>query len=146
MQVKLMPNFSHQNVLVTGGTRGIGKAIVQAFLQEGAKVYASYTKNDEAAQAFKQEMQSYGENLQIIKFDVSQLSECEAAFKKIESEVGQLHVLVNNSGVRRDNLLPLMSENDWDQVININLKGTYNMCKLSVLHFLKHRFGRIINI
>jgi 3-oxoacyl-[acyl-carrier protein] reductase len=141
-----MPRFQNQTAIVTGGTRGIGKGITEAFLKEGAKVIATYASNDEAANKFKEEMSQYGDNLILKKFDVSVYSECENFFNQIENEVDKVEVLVNNSGIRKDNILAMMPSEDWDRVLDINLKGTYNMSKLAVLHFLKNRYGRIINM
>jgi 3-oxoacyl-[acyl-carrier protein] reductase len=135
--------FENQNVIVTGGTRGIGRAITEAFLKEGATVVATYANNDEAANAFKSEMEVYGDRLKTAKFDVSSYSECEDFFNQNET---QYHVLVNNSGIRKDNMLAMMPVEDFDRVIDINLKGTFNMSKLAVLNFMKNRYGRIINM
>lgn len=141
-----MFNFENQVVIVTGGTRGIGRGITEAFLKSGAFVIATYVSSDEAASKFKSELNELGEKLELQKFDVSDFSSCENFFKKMEEKYPQIHVVINNSGIRKDNLLAIMPENEWDQVIGINLKGTYNMSKLATLHFMKHRYGRIVNI
>jgi 3-oxoacyl-[acyl-carrier protein] reductase len=143
MRLLMNNRFENQNVIVTGGTRGIGRAITEAFLKEGATVVATYANNDEAANAFKSEMEVYGDRLKTAKFDVSSYSECEDFFNQNET---QYHVLVNNSGIRKDNMLAMMPVEDFDRVIDINLKGTFNMSKLAVLNFMKNRYGRIINM
>lgn len=137
-----MFNFNGQIAVVTGGTRGIGRGITEAFLKNGATVIATYSSNDNAANAFKEEMTTFGERLILKKFDVSKTKECEDFFNSIEA----LDILINNSGIRKDNLLATLSESDWDSVLDINLKGTYNMSKFAVLKMMSKRYGRIINI
>lgn len=137
-----MFNFNDQKVIVTGGTRGIGRGITEAFLKAGATVYATYASNDNAANQFKEEMVTFGERLILKKFDVSQTNECEAFFNEIE----EIDVLINNSGIRKDNLVATLSEEDWDKVLDINLKGTYNMSRFAVLKMMRKRYGRIVNI
>lgn len=141
-----MSNFNDQRVIVTGGTRGIGRGITENFLKEGATVIATYARNDEAANAFKEEMIQYGEKLILKKFDVSKSEECQNFFNEIENEVSSIEILINNSGIRQDNLTASMTDDQWDMVIDINLKGTFNMSKMAVLHMMKNRYGRIINI
>ncbi len=141
-----MRRFENQNIIVTGGTRGIGRGITESFLKEGARVFATYTRNESAAQQFKEENSQYAEKLILKKFDVSQGQDCERAFQEIEQEAEEIHVLVNNSGIRSDSLLATMSEESWDKVLDINLKGTFLMSRLAVMHFLKNRYGRIINM
>ncbi|MCT4643069.1 MAG: 3-oxoacyl-ACP reductase FabG [Bacteriovoracaceae bacterium] len=137
-----MYNFENQTAIVTGGTRGIGAAVTKALLEAGATVYATYCRSDEAANVFKTEMNSFGDKLKLAKFDVSKMNECEAFFETVDD----LHILVNNSGIRKDNIAASMSEDDWDMVLNINLKGTFNMSKHAVLKMMKNRYGRIINM
>jgi 3-oxoacyl-[acyl-carrier protein] reductase len=141
-----MQDFNNQVAIITGGTRGIGRGITEAFLKKGATVVATYASNDTAANNFKEEMIQYGEKLILKKFNVASFSECESFYKEIENEVPQIDILINNSGIRKDNLTPSMSEDEWDSVIDINLKGTFNMSKFAVLHMMKHRYGRIINM
>lgn len=139
-------SFESQTVIVTGGTRGIGAGIVESFLSKGARVVATYSGNDEAARKFKEKHAQYGEKLVLKKFNVQNTQEVEAFFQDFEKEFPSLEVLVNNAGIRKDNILPSMSENDWDAVIDVNLKGTYNMTKSAVLLMMKNRYGRIINM
>jgi 3-oxoacyl-[acyl-carrier protein] reductase len=141
-----MYDFNDQRVIVTGGTRGIGKGITQSFLKSGATVIATYASNDEAANRFKEEMIQYGDRLILKKFDVSKATECAAFFQDIEQTVPSIEVLVNNSGIRKDNLTASMTDEEWDRVIDINLKGTFNMSKHATLHMMRNRYGRIINI
>ncbi|MBL7664697.1 MAG: 3-oxoacyl-ACP reductase FabG [Bacteriovoracaceae bacterium] len=141
-----MLKFQNQNVIVTGGTRGIGRAITEAFLKEGAKVVATYFSQDEAAMKFKESMGSYGEQLILKKFDIASFEQCQKFFHEVEAELNNVHVLINNSGIRKDNLAAVMSPDDWDKVLNTNLKGSFYMSQLAVLNFLKNRYGRIVNI
>lgn len=136
--------FNEQVVIVTGGTRGIGRAITENFLAEGATVIATYAGNTEKAEAFYKEINS--ENLHLYKFNVADYTACENFFNEITEKFSQIHVLVNNAGIRKDNLTATMSEDDWSQVLDINLKGSFNMSKLAVLSMMRKRYGRIINI
>jgi 3-oxoacyl-[acyl-carrier protein] reductase len=141
-----MYRFDSQHVIVTGGTRGIGAGITEKFLLAGATVIATYAGNDDAAKNFKSKLELYGDKLILKKFNVASSAEVETFFKDYESQFPSLEVLVNNAGIRRDQLIPMMQENDWDQVIDTNLKGTYNMTKHAVLAMMKNRYGRIINM
>lgn len=138
--------FNNQNIIVTGGTRGIGAGITEAFLKEGATVIATYSGNDEAARNFKEKNALYGDKLVLKKFNVASSIEVENFFKEYETEFSSLEVLVNNAGIRRDSIVASMSESDWDNVIDTNLKGSYNMTRFAVLQMMKNRYGRIINM
>jgi len=141
-----MYNFESKHVIVTGGTRGIGAGITENFLKAGATVIATYAGNDDAANAFKDKYSQYGEKLILKKFNVSNTNEVEAFFNDLEKTIPTLEILVNNAGIRRDNIVASMSEGDWDSVIDTNLKGTYNMTRFAVLEMMKNRYGRIINM
>lgn len=138
-----MFDFNDQVVIVTGGTRGIGAGLSEAFLKAGASVIATYAGNDAAAQSFKEKM---GPKFMVKKFNVADTKESEAFFEWFNSQYPALHVLVNNAGIRRDQIIASMSEGDWDSVIAANLKGTYNMTKLAVLSMMRNRYGRIVNM
>lgn len=141
-----MQQFSNQNIIVTGGTRGIGAGITEAFLKNGATVVATYSGNDEAARIFKEKNSLYGDKLVLKKFNVASFTEVENFFKEYEEQFSSLEVLVNNAGIRRDSIVASMTENDWDNVIDTNLKGSYNMTRFAVLQMMKNRYGRIINM
>jgi 3-oxoacyl-[acyl-carrier protein] reductase len=141
-----MYNFESQYVIVTGGTRGIGAGITEKFLSAGATVIATFSGNQSAAEAFKQKNASFGEKLIIKKFNVSKTDEVQAFFENYDKEFSGLHVLVNNAGIRKDQIVASMSENEWDEVIDTNLKGTYNMTRFGILSMMKNRYGRIINM
>jgi 3-oxoacyl-[acyl-carrier protein] reductase len=141
-----MFNFNSQHVIVTGGTRGIGAGITESFLKAGATVVATYSGNDEAAKIFKSRLSEYGDKLVLKKFNVANSSEVESFFTDYEKQFPSLEVLVNNAGIRRDQIVASMGEGDWDAVIDTNLKGTYNMTKYAVLTMMKNRYGRIVNM
>lgn len=139
-------NFSNRIAIVTGGTRGIGRGITTAFLKEGATVIATYAGNDEAANKFKNEMESYGEKLIVKKCDVRSEEAVIELFKFVEEKFSKIDILVNNSGIRKDQLTATMSLLEWNDVINTNLTGTFIMSKHAVLLMMKNRYGRIINM
>ncbi len=138
-----MFDFSEQKVIVTGGTRGIGRAVSEAFLAAGAAVTATYSGNEERASAFRE---SAGEGLRLAKFDVADTGAVEAFFRDYQARWGVPQVLVNNAGIRRDSVLAMMAADDWQRVIDVNLTGTYNMCKFGVQAMMTERYGRIVNI
>ncbi len=127
--------------LVTGGTRGIGKAISVMLKQKGYTVIANYGGNDEAAKAFSEET-----GIPVIKFDVGKFSDCEAAIKKIESEHGPVDVVVNNAGITRDAVLHRMTPTQWEEVIQTNLTSCFNLARLVIDKMRERGFGRIVNI
>lgn len=138
--------FEYENytVIVTGGTRGIGRGISEAFLRAGAKVIATYSGNDAAAEEFRK---SAGElSLEIARFDVSNYAEVEKFFDEFDSRYDSLEVLVNNAGIRKDCIAGMMSPEEWQRVIDVNLTGTFYMSKLAITKMMPGRFGRIINI
>ncbi len=141
-----MFNFEGQTVIVTGGTRGIGKAVAEAFLKAGANVVISYSSDNEAAEKFKSANASCINQLDIQKFDISDYSQVEKFFKYVEEKYGNLQVLVNNSGIRRDSVLAAMKLEDWSRVVDVNLSGVFNMCKFAVMLMMSNRYGRIVNI
>jgi len=141
-----MFDFSNQRVIVTGGTRGIGAGIAGAFLQAGATVIATYSSNDTAANEFKNKNEQYASQLDIQKYDVSSSNEVKDFFKYLDEKYPSLEVLVNNSGIRQDAIAALMSDEQWNKVLDINLTGTFYMSREIISRFMANRFGRIINI
>lgn len=138
--------FKDKVIVITGGTRGIGAGIATEFLNAGGSVIATYAGNDERAQAFKGSLGERGEKLILRKFDVADKEAVEAFWTSITEDFEQIHILVNNAGIRRDNILASLDEESWDRVIDTNLKGTYLMSQGAVLHMMRKRFGRIINM
>ena len=141
-----MYDFRGQTIIITGGTRGIGRGIAESFLREGAKVIATYLANKAAAAQFKQDNMQFAENIDIQKLDVAKYEEVEKFFKYIDMNYGSFEVLVNNAGIRKDSILAMMKESDWHDVINVNLAGTFFMCKFAVTILMRKQYGRIINV
>lgn len=127
--------------LVTGGTRGIGKAVSIALKKAGYTVVANYAGNDEAAARFKEET-----GIPVYKFDVGNFDAVAAAMAKIKADVGAVEVLVNNAGITRDVPLHKMSKEQWDAVISTNLSGLFNLSRNVIDDMRAANFGRIINI
>ncbi|MBI3890320.1 MAG: 3-oxoacyl-ACP reductase FabG [Candidatus Wallbacteria bacterium] len=141
-----MDDFAGQTVVVTGGTRGIGRGIAEAFLACGAQVVATYTSNEEAANAFRDSLKQFEGKLHLRKFDVADHDACERFFQYVDDELGGCQVVVNNSGIRKDGLVGAMEPADWHRVLEVNLSGTFNMSKHAVRSMMRRRYGRIINI
>jgi len=135
-------DLSGRTALVTGGARGIGFAIAQALYGAGANVAVSDLKGAaEAAAGLTGHGRSVG-----VEGDVSSFEQVERAVAEAEEGIGPIDILVNNAGITRDGLLMRMSEDDWDLVLRVNLKGTFNATKIVSRGMMKRRWGRIINI
>ena len=132
--------------LVTGAGRGIGRAIAIALAKEGAEVIVNYNGSEERAKEVKQTIEENGGKASIYKCNVSDFEACEAMIKDVVKEYGHLDILVNNAGITKDGLIMKMKEEDFDSVLNVNLKGTFNTIRHSVRQMLKQRSGKIINI
>ena len=139
-------DFNGQIAIVTGGTRGIGRGITEAFLKKGATVIATYAGNDSAAMKMKEELSLYGDKLIVKKCDVRDESAVAELYKFVEDSFSKLDILVNNSGIRKDQLTATMSLIEWNDVINTNLTGTFLMSKHATLLMMKNRYGRIVNM
>ena len=133
-------------VLITGAGRGIGRAIAIALAMEGAEVVINYNGSEERAKEVKQTIEENGGKASIYKCNVSDFAACEAMIKDIVKEYGHLDILVNNAGITKDGLIMKMKEEDFDSVLNVNLKGTFNTIRHSARQMLKQRSGKIINI
>jgi 3-oxoacyl-[acyl-carrier protein] reductase len=141
-----MHDFKGQTVIVTGGTRGIGKSIAENFLKAGARVIVTYSSNEAAAVKFKQESSQYAESIDVQKCDVSKYKEVENFFEYADKKYEGFEVLVNNAGIRKDAVLAMMKESEWHDVLEVNLSGVFYMCKFAVMSLMRKRYGRIINI
>ena len=141
-----MLDFTDQKAVISGATKGIGRAIALAFLQSGATVIGLYGSDKKGAESFQDECQEFGGRLRLYQCDVSDYQSVENTFGEIEKEYDTIDILINNAGIRRDGMLALMSEDDWRRVIDVNLTGGYNMSKFGVQLMLKQRYGRIIFI
>jgi len=141
-----MNTLTGKIALVTGGSRGIGKAIVKRLALEGARVAFTYISNPNAAKQVEDEVKTAGGSARAYKCDNAEKEQIETTVNAVIADLGGLDILVNNSGITRDGLLARMSEADWDAVINVNLKGTFLFTKAAVRHMMAKRQGRIINI
>lgn len=135
-----------KTAIVTGGSRGIGKAVAIKLAELGANVVINYTSSPEKAHDVVRTIESLGRQAMAIKADVSNNSEVEDFIKTVESKFSTVDILVNNAGITRDALLMKMKEEDWDSVITINLKGTYQCTKAVIRKMMKQKSGRIVNI
>ncbi|EOS70511.1 3-oxoacyl-[acyl-carrier-protein] reductase [Lachnospiraceae bacterium MD308] len=132
--------------VVTGASRGIGRAIALKLASEGAAVIVNYNGSEEKALEVKQEIEAAGGRADICQCDVSDYGKCEGFIAEIIKEYGQIDILVNNAGITRDGLLMKMSEEDFDKVLKTNLKGAFNTIRFASRQMLKQRKGRIINM
>lgn len=139
--------LSGKVIIVTGGSRGIGEAIVRKLANEGARVFFTFNYNEEKANSIASEISSneIGQAM-AIKADVSQMDSVTALVNSVLASAGRIDGLVNNAGITKDNLMLRMSESDWDSVIDTNLKGTFLCCKAVCKTMMSQRSGRIINI
>ena len=138
--------LSGKTALVTGAGRGIGKAIAKKLASLGATVVVNYSGSKEKAEETVAEIVEAGGSAEAMQCDVSDFKACEELAKAVVAKYGKLDILVNNAGVTRDGLLMGMSEDDYDKVLDTNLKGAFNMTRHFSRVFLKQRSGRIINI
>jgi 3-oxoacyl-[acyl-carrier protein] reductase len=135
-----------KNILITGGSRGIGKSIVQVLIKNGANVGFTYSSSEDAANKISKELSSDSIKCIAYKSDASRLDECEKLVECFLNDFETIDVLINNAGITKDNLLMRMNEQDFDKVIEINLKSVFNMTKATQRVFLKNRNGSIINM
>lgn len=132
--------------VVTGGSRGIGRAIAEGLADQGAKVVAVYRGSKEAAEELEKAVTGRGGVLKIMQADVSDEEQVKALFAHVESEVGPVDILVNNAGVIHDDLFVRMESKHWNKVLQTNLNGTLNCCHAVAFSMMRKRSGRIINI
>ena len=132
--------------LVTGGSRGIGAAIAEKLAKNGAHIAISYMSSPEKAEDLVQKLLGYNIKAKAYQSNAADYSQCETLINAVLTDFGGLDILVNNAGITKDNLLLRMSEEQWDQVIDTNLKSAFNLTKHACKHFMKNRNGSIINI
>jgi len=132
--------------VVTGGSRGIGRAIALELGRQGARVVVNYHQQAAAAEEVVQHIQQAGGQAAAFQADVGRFADAQALIKAAIEQFGDLHILVNNAGITRDGLIMTMTEADWDLVIQTNLKSTFNCSKAAVRHMMRKRYGRIINV
>ncbi len=138
--------ISNKNAIVTGGTRGIGREIAKTLAENGANIAINYRKYNEEVEALIEELKDLGVKVLAIKCDVSNEEEVTNLIKEVKEQFGSIDILINNAGVTKDGLLLRMSEKDFNDVIDVNLKGTFNMTKAVSSIMVRQRFGKIINI
>jgi 3-oxoacyl-[acyl-carrier protein] reductase len=134
-------SFENKVAIVTGGSRGIGRAIVQALAREGVKVVFTYVQNKAQADEI-----ANGDNVIALQADVVDFERAKALVKEVKERFGRIDIVVNNAGITRDKLLALMSEKDWDDVIDTNLKGVFNVSKHAAGVMIRQRSGTILNV
>ena len=139
-------SLENRVALVTGGSRGIGRAIALELAARGAAVVVNYNKSPEAAEQVVKQIQDAGGKAAAFQADVSDFKQAEALVKFAIDTFGDLSILVNNAGITRDQLIMMMPEADWDAVIDTNLKSTFNCSKAAVKHMMRKRYGRIISV
>ena len=140
-------NFDSRSAIVTGGTRGIGKAIVQELASRGANVAFNYSKSADEAEKLKGEVEAMGVKAYAAQCDVANTEAAAEFVKGVATEFGTVDLLVNNAGITRDQLILRMKEEDWDSVIDTNLKGAWNFCKAAVRPMMRNENGgSILNI
>ncbi|MGM1054300.1 MAG: 3-oxoacyl-[acyl-carrier-protein] reductase [Bacteroidota bacterium] len=135
-----------KNAIITGGSRGIGKGIAQIFAKHGANVAFTYASSVNAANELEKELTEFGIKAKGYQSNAADFKQCEALIKDVAEDFGQIDIVINNAGITKDNLLMRMSEEDFDQVIEVNLKSVFNMTKAVQKTMLKQRSGSIINM
>jgi 3-oxoacyl-[acyl-carrier protein] reductase len=141
--MKLLEN---KVALITGGSRGIGKGIVEVFAAQGAHVAFTYNSSAEAANAMADELSQNGVIVKAYQSDAAQFDQAESLVAQVLADFGSIDILINNAGITKDNLLMRISEEDFDRVIEVNLKSVFNMTKAVQRTMLKQRHGSIINM
>lgn len=135
-----------KTAVITGASRGIGKAVAMKFAKEGAQIAINYNGSKEKAEEVKKEIEALGVKAEVYQCNVSDYAACEEFLKQVVKDFGRIDILVNNAGITKDNLLMKMSEEDFDKVIEVNLKGTFNCIRFVSRQMLKQKSGRIINM
>lgn len=138
-------NFENKTAVITGGSRGIGLAIAKKLASNGANIAILYVGDESEGINAKNELLEYGTKVEQYFCDVSDFEASKEVIDKVIEEFGGIDFLINNAGITRDKLVLNMDEKDFDAVINVNLKGTFNMIKHTYKHFMKKRFGRIVS-
>ncbi len=138
-------NFENKTAVITGGSRGIGLAIAKKLAEGGANIAVLYVGDETEGKAAKAELEQYGTKVEHYFCDISDFEKSKAVCEQVIAEFGKVDILINNAGITRDKLVLNMDENDFDAVINVNLKGTFNMIKHFYKHFMKNRGGRIVS-
>jgi 3-oxoacyl-[acyl-carrier protein] reductase len=141
-----MSDEAERIVVVTGGSRGIGRAVCLAFAEPGTKIYFNFVSADVAARETEKLVAEVGGSAMGKKVNIADEKEVAIFFKEVLDQTGRIDVLVNNAGITRDGLLVRMKEQDWDDVLSINLKGAFLCMRIAAKAMMKQRYGRIINL
>ncbi|HEX5743017.1 MAG TPA: 3-oxoacyl-[acyl-carrier-protein] reductase [Flavobacteriaceae bacterium] len=141
--MKLLEN---KIALITGASRGIGRGIAEIFAKQGANVAFTYNASAEAAAALEAELQQFGIKAKAYKSDASKYDQAQLLVEDVLKDFGSIDILINNAGITKDNLLMRISEDDFDKVIEVNLKSVFNLTKAVIKPMMKQRFGSIINM
>lgn len=141
-----MRAFAGRVAVVTGASRGIGRAIATHLGREGAYVFLNYTANESAAAQALAELQGAGGEGELLRFDVSTTADVQAAFERVVASRGRVDILVNNAGLSIDGLLVRVKDDDFDRVLDVNLKGTFACARAVARPMMKQRYGRIVNL
>lgn len=141
-----MINLNEKVAIVTGGSRGIGKEVAKRLASLGSNLVINYTSKEEESLQTKAEIENLGVKCITVKCDVSKAEEVNAMVEAAISEFGKVDILVNNAGITKDSLLMRMKEEDFDKVIDVNLKGVFNCTKAVIKPMMKKKYGKIINI
>lgn len=139
-------SLSGKTAIVTGGSRGIGKAIALKLAEKGANIVVNYTSSPDKAMQVVEEIKGMGREALAVKADVSKEEDVKNLVKEVSKQFSSIDILINNAGITRDTLLIRMKDEDWDRVIDVNLKGTYLCTKLVAKKMMKQRSGKIVNI
>lgn len=139
-------SLEHKNALVTGGSRGIGRAIALKLADYGANVAITYASSADAAEEVRKEIEGLGRQSKALQADAVSFEKAEEVISEIAEDWGSLDILVNNAGITRDNLILRMKEEEWDAVLDTNLKSVFNYSKAAARPMMKNRSGSIINI
>lgn len=135
-----------KTALITGASKGIGRMIAEKFAEHGANVAFTYLSSVEKGVALEEELRKFGTQIKGYRSDASKFDEAEKLISAIVADFGTLHIVVNNAGITKDGLLMRMTEENWDEVINVNLKSVFNTTKVASKIMMKNRFGVFINL
>lgn len=135
-----------QTALITGGSRGIGAAIARKLAAQGANIAIIYAGNENAAVEVAEACEALGVTARTYRCNVADFEEAKQTVAQVKADFGTIHILVNNAGITRDTLIPMMKEQDFDAVLDVNLKGAFNMIRHCAPLFIRNRGGRIINM
>ena len=138
--------MTNKGAIVTGGTRGIGLAIAERLANDGYDLLVTYRGDTEAAQAAEEQLAATGRSIKVIAADIANADDAGRIIEEGMAHLGQIDALVNNAGITRDTLMMRMSEDDWDAVLDTNLKGAFLLSKAAMRPMLRARAGRVVNL